>query len=111
MARLFDIMSNIGMRDESMDIEDIDIGCGGIKTFQPVDDDPGRTGRNQAAPPRIAIEKNYRKPAATMDDERTEYTAPIVTLLTVKEAIAVWTKEDRQELYTHLNRVYQVRMR
>ena len=90
------------MRDESMDIEEGDmsvdtlverplwrvaptmnISCGGIKTLQ----------------------------AVTMDDERTNYTAPNVTLLTVKEALTVWSKEDRQELYTYLNRVYQVRMR
>jgi hypothetical protein len=103
------------MRDESMDIEGDDM-CVFPLDQRPLrqptieEDDPGRTGRNQAAPPRIPVEENYRKPTA-MNDERTEYSAPNITLLTVKEAVAVWSKEDRQELYEHLNRVYQVRMR
>jgi hypothetical protein len=103
------------MRDESMDIEVETWPEGSLDTrLEPyyraiIDDDPGRTGRNKDAPPRVPVEENYKR--TTMDDERTEYTAPNVTLLTVKEAIAVWSREDRQELYEHLNRVYQVRMR
>jgi hypothetical protein len=81
--KLFDIMSSIRMRDEDMDIEE---------TW------PTAKGLNAQFD-------------ATMNDERTEYTAPSITLITVKEAIAVWSREDRQELYEHLNRVYQVRMR
>jgi hypothetical protein len=87
---LFKVMSSIRMRDEDMDIEEEDMRyC--VRRFV------------QAC--------NDIQPTAAMDDERTEYAAPIVTLLTVKEAIAVWTPADRQELYEHLNRVYQVRMR
>jgi hypothetical protein len=85
MRKLFDIMSSIRMRDES--IEDYEM------SVFPLDQRP------------------RRQPTATIEDERTNYTAPVVTLLTVKEAIAVWSREDRQELYEHLNRVYQVRMR
>ncbi len=59
----------------------------------------------------IAAAMNEPGQIVVMEDERTEYTAPVITLSTVKEAIAVWSPEDRQALYEYLNRVHQVRMR
>ena len=89
------------MRDESMDIEETWPTAKGLNAeFDAIN-----------AEQMIERAMAYNSVAATIHDERTEYTAPVVTLLTVKEAIAVWSREDRQELYEYLNRVYQVRMR
>jgi hypothetical protein len=45
-----------------------------------------------------------------IEDERAEYTAPIVALGTVKEAVSVWQPAERTELYKYLNYVWQCRM-